>query len=137
MQTQNGIRTYIRELDEKMPSGIPRNHIVLIAGTAGTMKSSIVFNILYNHAMEKHEKSLYLSLEQPRDNLIFHLNGIGLRPENVKDYVSLIDIGYLRKMLAGEGEIDWQNVIDTIVKNFVENEKCKIVVIDSIDAIYA
>lgn len=137
MQTQNGIRTYIQELDEKMPSGIPRNHIVIIAGRAGTMKSSIAYNILYKHAIEKHEKSLYLSLEQPRENLVFQLKGIGFHPDNVKDYVFIVDMSYLRKMLAGEEEIDWMNVIETIVKNFVENEKCKIVVIDSIDAMYA
>lgn len=138
MQTQSGIRTYIRELDEKMQTGIPRNHIVLLAGYAGTMKSSIAFSILYNHAKEKHEKSLYLSLEQSRDNLCFHLRELGLNHENVKDFVSIIDLGYLRKMLESDvDEIDWLNVIETIVKNFVENEKCKIVVVDSIDAIYA
>ncbi|MCX8173287.1 MAG: AAA family ATPase [Thermoplasmata archaeon] len=138
MQTQSGIRTYIRDLDEKMPSGIPQKHIVLIAGCAGTMKSSIAFNILYNHAKEKQEKSLYISLEQTRDNLTFHLNGLGLNPENVKDFVSIIDVGYLRKMLQGEDkEVDWLGVIETIVKNFVEEENCRVIVIDSLDAIYA
>jgi len=138
MQAEKGIKLYIRDLDEKIPSGIPHKHIVLLAGCSGTMKSSIAFNILYNTALERGDKSLYLSLEQPRDSLTSHLANLGLEPDKVKGLVTIVDMGYIRKMLEADAkEINWLDVIDAVIKNFVENEKIKIAVIDSIDAIYA
>ncbi|MGC9059922.1 MAG: RAD55 family ATPase [Thermoplasmata archaeon] len=133
-----GIKTYVEQLDEKIPAGIPEKHIVLIAGTPGTMKSTLVFCILYWHAKEKNEKSVYISLEQSRESLLFQWNNLGLRYDDVKNYVYILDIGYIRKMLEKDcTEINWFEAIVASVKNFVENEKCKIVCIDSMDAIYA
>ncbi|UCF09195.1 MAG: hypothetical protein JSW28_00930, partial [Thermoplasmata archaeon] len=44
--------TYINGLDKQLEGGIPEEHIVLIAGAAGTMKSSIAYNILYNNVKQ-------------------------------------------------------------------------------------
>ena len=45
------IKTYIKGLDENLQGGIPEGHIVLVCGSAGTMKSSVSFNILYNEVL--------------------------------------------------------------------------------------
>jgi KaiC/GvpD/RAD55 family RecA-like ATPase len=55
------VKTYIKGLDENIEGGIPAGHVVLVSGTAGTMKSSVIFNILYNEALAG-KTSLYLSL---------------------------------------------------------------------------
>ena len=49
---------YIEGFDETMQGGIPEGHITLISGSAGTMKSSIVFNTLYNEALKGSIESL-------------------------------------------------------------------------------
>jgi circadian clock protein KaiC len=137
MMEHKSIKLYVDDLDEKF-RGIPEGHIVIIAGNSGSMKSTLAFNILYQHALEKKEKSVYITLEQPRGNLVFHLNNIGLSLEKVKDFVTIVDLGYIRQMLESEtDEVNWKNVFETLIRNFAENEKCKIIVVDSLDAIYA
>ena len=71
-------KLYIKGLDDKMDEGIPEKHIVLLTGTPGTMKSSISYNILFNNAKEKETKCLYLTLEQDKDNFLYHLNKLGM-----------------------------------------------------------
>ena len=39
---------YIEGLDDNIEGGVPEGHIILISGSAGTMKSSLAFNVLYN-----------------------------------------------------------------------------------------
>jgi len=44
------IRTYIRGLDEQLQGGVPKAHVVLLAGKPGTMKSSVAFSMVYHNA---------------------------------------------------------------------------------------
>jgi len=63
---------YIEGLDQTLQGGIPESHIVLVSGSAGTMKSSISFNVLYNEALKGHV-CVYCSLEQSYQSLIKHV----------------------------------------------------------------
>ena len=67
------IKTHIDGLDEQMQGGIPQGHITLVAGAAGTMKSSVSFNIIFQEAIENKRNSLYLSLEQSYSSIINHM----------------------------------------------------------------
>ncbi|MFB6196921.1 MAG: RAD55 family ATPase, partial [Halobacteriaceae archaeon] len=71
------IKTYINGLDSNIQGGIPAGHVSLISGEAGTMKSSVCFNILYNEALHG-TNGLYISLEQSHTSIIKHMRNLGL-----------------------------------------------------------
>ena len=45
-------KTYIKHFDGAMEGGIPKGHVVLVSGTSGTMKSSVILNMLYKNAQQ-------------------------------------------------------------------------------------
>jgi|GEM_PF-377779 len=92
---ENGYALNITGLDDKMDSGIPDKHIVLLTGTPGTMKSTLAYYILYNHAKNHDVKSLYLTLEQEKDGFLFHLNKLGLGDPNPN--IRLFDMSTTRE----------------------------------------
>jgi len=68
--TPERIPTYVVGLDDRLSGGIPRGHIVLVAGPPGSLKSSFVYRILFYEAKEHAASGLYLSMEQSRASLI-------------------------------------------------------------------
>jgi KaiC/GvpD/RAD55 family RecA-like ATPase len=71
-------KLYIEGLDEKMDDGIPSKHIVLLAGTPGTMKSTLAYYLLLQNSKHLGTKGLYLTLEQDRNNFKYHLSKLDL-----------------------------------------------------------
>ena len=47
------VPTYIENFDRNIEGGIPEGFITLVAGTSGTMKSSLAFNVIYNEVVQK------------------------------------------------------------------------------------
>jgi len=155
------IKTYIQGLDESLEGGIPEGHIVLVCGSAGTMKSSIVFNMLYNEAV-RGKVSLYLSLEQSYTSLINHAVNMGFdlsvinlaiindisKLSEILDEVKatkqgtlvVSDLGAIRKQVK-DTQIgptgDWLNIIKNIVRKLKESADCGLFCLDSMSALYA
>jgi len=152
---------YINGLDDKMEGGIPIGHITLIAGAAGTMKSSLAFNVLYNEAM-KGRIGLYLSLEQTYASLLNHMINMDFdmskvnivvisdisrldeQIQVVKDLnrgaLIITDLSALRKQVAGSALDqggDWLNAIKNIVHKCKEQSGLNHFVLDSMSALYA
>lgn len=155
------VPSYIKGLDDKMQGGIPAGHIVLIAGAAGTMKSSISFNMLFNEAL-RGRIGLYLSLEQTYSSLINHminmdfdmskaniviLSDISKLNEQIavvkdlkKGALVMTDLAALRKQVAGTEMSpggDWINVIKNIIRKIKEGPGLDLFVLDSMSALYA
>ncbi len=76
MSKSNGIGSYIENFDEALGGGIPPGHIVLVYGSAGTMKSSICFNTLFNEIL-KGKKGAYISIEQSSLSLLKQMVSLG------------------------------------------------------------
>ena len=140
------ILTYVSVLDERMDGGIPSRYVVLVAGRAGSMKSSLVFNILYNHARHEHRKSLYITLEQGRKSLIRHMSKLGFDVAGTKNLVVsdiedlvVVDMGRLRKeaSMPTPSGIDWINSLLTQIKHYKKEFGCDLLAIDSLSAIYS
>ncbi|MCK7502862.1 MAG: hypothetical protein MZV70_01345 [Desulfobacterales bacterium] len=66
-----------------MEGGVPEGHLVLVAGTPGTMKSSLCYYMLYNHALESGTTSVYVTLEQSRDSLLKQMEKMGMHTDQV------------------------------------------------------
>ena len=153
------VPTYISNLDSEIQGGIPEGHVVLIAGTAGTMKSSITFNVLYNEAL-KGKIGLYLSLGQSYQSLVKHLVNMGFdlkqinlvilddigkindavaRVKSGKGAMIITDLGAIRKQvksLSDKQAGDWLNVLKNILKKVRENCDLGIFALDSLSALY-
>ena len=93
------LRTYIQNFDENLQGGIPKNQVVLLTGTPGTMKSSVAYSILYYNALEKGIKSVYMTLEQSRENLLQQMTSLGMDDKRAEDYIQVLDLGLIRKNL--------------------------------------
>ncbi len=155
------VSTYIDGVDDKLQGGIPLGHITLIAGAAGTMKSSICFNLLYNEALAG-KIGLYISLEQTYTSLINHMINMDFDMSKVnivvisdiaklKEQIQVIknlgkgaliitDLSALRKQVVGTDMNptgDWLNVIKNIAKNVREQAGLDHFVLDSLSALYA
>lgn len=62
-------KTGIPGLDKALNGGIPQKNIVLVSGGAGTGKSTLCLQYLYNGAKQFNEKGLYISTEQTNKEL--------------------------------------------------------------------
>ncbi|MBN2422429.1 AAA family ATPase [Candidatus Woesearchaeota archaeon] len=153
------IPLYIKGLDDQIEGGIPEGHVVLLCGSAGTMKSTVSFNILYNEAL-KGNSSIYFSLEQPHENFLHHIFNLGYDLSKVnfivitdlssisseltklkkekKGTIFFIDISAVRKELqkARSKSGDWVNAIENIAKRIKSIIELKLLVIDSLSALY-
>src|SRR5213595_4339344 len=61
------LQTYVNGLDRVLGGGIPKGSTVLIAGTPGTMKTSLILWMMQENGRAHGVKSLYISLEQDMD----------------------------------------------------------------------
>ncbi|MBS1266676.1 MAG: hypothetical protein MAG795_00644 [Candidatus Woesearchaeota archaeon] len=153
------ISTYIDGFDEHMQGGIPQGHIVLVTGVAGTMKSSLAFNILY-HEATKGKVGVYLSLEQGYASLLNHFVNMNYDLDQInimilsdiskineamssidqdKGGLLIIDLGTIRKqvgaMQISTGK-DWLNLIKNIIRKSKEMGGCDHFCLDSLSALY-
>lgn len=154
------VKTYIKGFDNNLEGGIPTGFVNLIAGTSGTMKSSIGFNILYNEAVAG-KSCVYLSLEQSANSLLNHMISLGYDTKKIqllsvadigklseliskiksakKGVLTIIDVGFIRKEIKGvkKAGSDWLNVFENIVKKIKTSAKLDHVVLDSLSALYS
>lgn len=155
------VKTYIKGIDDNLEGGIPAGHVTLVAGSAGTMKSSLCFNILYNEALAGRT-GLYISLEQSYASLINHMINLGfdltkinlviindlsnLKKEIERMKVSrrgnlvITDIGAIRKEIQDiritSANTGWMNVIKNVVRKIKAEVHCDLFVLDSLSALY-
>jgi KaiC/GvpD/RAD55 family RecA-like ATPase len=127
------VRTYIEGFDEALEGGVPKGHVCLVCGSAGTMKSSIAYNILYRNAIENGAKGLYLSLEQNRPSLEDHMYGLGLNLQRTAGLVEIWDLGLLRsKLISGE---TWLNLLKKDLGEYKAKNGLDLLVLDSLPAL--
>lgn len=100
------VKTGIQGLDNALKGGIPEANLVLIAGGAGTGKSTLAMQYLVNGAELFGEKGLYISTEQNEAELLkaaaqFNWNVQGLQAKGLVK-VSYMDViegdNYLKRM---------------------------------------
>jgi circadian clock protein KaiC len=128
--------THVDGLDEALGGGIPKGSTVVVAGTPGTMKTSLVFNMLY-HNCRRGSRALYVTLEQSAENLKIAMKRFGLGDFN-EDQIYIVDIGRLRLELNNkEVTRDWIDILIEIVKEAVNTNHYDLLALDSLDALYS
>jgi KaiC/GvpD/RAD55 family RecA-like ATPase len=140
-ESSERIPTNIVGLDELMENGIPKNYVVLISGRAGTMKSSVAYNILMHSANNTGTLGMYLTLEQSSASLMEHMKKLGLYIEQ-EDRVVLVDLAKARRSGMLEtgtepgGQVDWLSTIINFLKSYQKQTNYELLVLDSLSAIY-
>jgi len=100
------------------------------------MKSSIAYSILYQNAIKNGTKSLYMTLEQSRDNLNQQMESMGMNPEKVRDTVNVLDLGIIRKSLTQlSAKGSWMQVFKMYAENLKASLGYEILVLDSLDVL--
>ncbi len=130
------IPTHVAGLDAALGGGIPQGAIVLVAGTPGTMKTSLIYNIMYHNA-KAGRRGLYITLEQTTESLRTAMERMGYDPmDEGKLYV--LDLGVLRTSLKkAEATKDWVGIIVDIVREAVSANGYQLLALDSMEALYA
>ncbi len=131
------IPTHVAGLDERLGGGIPKGHIVLVAGPSGSLKSTLVYRILWHEARDRNTPTLYLSMEQSRKGLLAQMGSFGLDPLKAKT-LNVIDVRALRRELEGMSQRPhWLLGLRQQLARYKAELGIDILAIDSLDALYA
>src|SRR3989475_5828384 len=131
------LQTYVDGLDRALGGGIPRGSTVLVAGTPGTMKTSLILWMMHENARLNGVKSLYVSLEQDMDSLKAGAARMGMKNLH-ESSVYILDMGQLRRGLArSESSKDWFTILYEIIKEAVSASGYGVLALDSLEALYA
>src|SRR5439155_845895 len=133
-RTVKRVSTHIEGLDEILGGGIPEGNVVLVSGAPGTMKTSLTYHILHSSALDG-SRGLYVSLEQGRASLIDHTEGLGYRLDDTHGNLSVLDLGTLRKKLAGASEQPWLDLFKLYTQGIRKSFDYRFLVLDSLDAL--
>jgi len=71
------VKTGIPGLDEILFGGIPQNNLVVVSGDPGSGKTIMCLQYLYNGVMKYNEPGIYMSLEEPEEELMGIANSFG------------------------------------------------------------
>lgn len=130
------LRTYIQNFDENLQGGIPKGQVVLLTGTPGTMKSSLAYSILYQNALQSQTPSVYMTLEQSRENLLQQMAAMGMNDDRAKEYVHVLDLGLIRKSLTQlSAKGTWLQVFKMYADSLRHSLGYEILVVDSLDVL--
>lgn len=129
--------TFVDGLDRALGGGIPKGSTILIAGTPGTMKTSLALWMMQENARANGTKSLYVSLEQSADSLRAGAERMGMH--DLKEaQVYILDLAQLRRgMERSEASKDWVTILLEIIKEAVTSTGYQILALDSLEALYA
>ncbi len=137
MPVDTRIPTHVAGLDERLDGGIPRGHIVLVAGPPGSLKSTFVYRILFHEARDRDASCLYMSMEQSHASLAAQMTSLGMPPSEAKG-LHIIDVRALRREIEELREQPrWLLGLRRQLARYKEELGCDMLVLDSLDALYA
>ncbi len=129
--------TYVDGMDRALGGGVPKGSTVLVAGTPGTMKTSLLLWMMHENARANGTKSLYVSLEQGVESLRAGAARMGMK-ELHESHVYILDMGQLRRgMERSEASKDWITILLEIIKEAVSSSGYEVLALDSLEALYA
>jgi KaiC/GvpD/RAD55 family RecA-like ATPase len=131
------VATGIPGLDELVEGGFPRGDTILIAGRAGTGKSILATQFLYNGATQYGEPGVLVTLEEPphlirRNMLRFGFDLAKLEEENMLALVDLSPSKDATPVTIGEYPSFDLSGLEAIIMNHVNRLGAKRVVLDTL-----
>lgn len=131
------VHSYVDGLDKILGGGIPKGSTVLVAGTPGTMKTSLILWVMNENAKRHGTKGLYVSLEQDAESLRTGAARMGMT-DLQESRVYILDMGQLRRgLFRAESSKDWVTILLEIIKEAVTSSGYGMLALDSLEALYA
>jgi KaiC/GvpD/RAD55 family RecA-like ATPase len=107
-------------LDKILMSDIPMGGVIIIYGTAGSLKSAFVYNLLSQYLKEnKMEKGLYITLEESRDSHKKNMKSLGI---NIEKRLKISDLASFRAHIGFE-DMDYLDLIIKRTKSSIKSLK--------------
>lgn len=133
------VPTGIPGLDELISGGFAENTVNLVSGPAGSAKSLMAIQYIYNGVKDKDETGIYLTLEEPRENIIRAMSAYGMDITKYEEdgKLILLDLGEVRRRLETseeEGVVGFGALI-ALLKNLFQFTGAKRMALDSITAV--
>ena len=102
------VPTGISGLDDLISGGFPEETVNLVSGPAGSAKSLIAMQFIYNGVVNQGETGIYLTLEEPRENIIRAMTAYGMDIEKYEKEgkLLLLDMGEVRKRADTDEDVD-------------------------------
>ena len=131
------IKTYIEKLDEQLEGGIPKGTVSLICGTPGSMKSSLVYSILYKNALVDNLKGLYISFEQEIGSLKLQMETLGMTEEN--ENLTIVDHATIDKKVGVDMKFELNSIkkVQSYLDETLKREDFDLLVLDPLNALYS
>ncbi|NLX47943.1 MAG: AAA family ATPase [Euryarchaeota archaeon] len=130
------VKTYIHNFDDYIQGGVPKGHVILISGTPGTMKSSVCYSILYNNAKHHGTRSVYMTLEQSKENLLQQMELMGMNDPEVQEKVYVLDLATIRKNVTEMmAKGSWLQVFKMYAETVRKDLGYDLLALDSLDVL--
>ncbi len=121
----------INGLDSLVEGGFPKGRNIFLSGSAGSGKTILSSQFLYNGAYKYHEKGLYVSFEEPITDIIEDVSRFGWDIQKMIDQDKLKFIYF--PILKQDFDENVFDLLSTLVKEVKDNKYDRLV-IDSLPA---
>jgi len=131
--------TGIRGFDEVLDGGVPRGRATLIVGGAGTGKTVILNEFIYQGITQFKENGVYVTFEEDKKDIIKNVRGFGWNYASfvAQKKLAFVDASALRDVtIEGGQNYDLSPLIER-VKYAVKKVKAKRLIIDSLDSLFS
>jgi len=131
-------RESIEGLENVIDSEIPEGSVILIAGTPGSLKSGLTYNMMSCHLQANPEEfGMYVTLEESTESHLKNMQSLGIEiPENLL----ISDYSDIRERFVSKGSpTNILQMINGVIEYFKneKGEKFTIFSLDSLNALYS
>ncbi len=131
--------TGISGLDSLISGGFAEDTVNLVSGPAGSAKSLMGMQFIYTGVKDHGETGIYITLEEPRVNILRAMDAYGMELEKYEQEGKLIllDLGEVRRRASvseEEGVVGFEALQD-LLSNLLNFSGAKRVAIDSVTAV--
>lgn len=128
------LKTGVDGLDTILEGGVPKGHVILLAGSCGTGKTVLCQQFLFEGG-RAGEKGVYISLVEPTEKIIANMCNFSFFDQSLVDAgtVKIVDMMQDARLRG----IEFNNIegLLSIIRGIIEDNEAQRVVIDSITAL--
>jgi len=132
------LKDTVNGLEKIFEKDIPPSFVILVKGSAGTLKSGFMHNVMSNYlTKKKNEFGVYATIEENKESHLRNMQSLGIK---LPDNLGLFDYSDIRdewKKEEEEGKLDIVKITQDIIKFYKDEEKEKFTVfaLDSFNAL--